>query len=213
MIFIIQQISHIYRQLVFVLVAFFRRIWIQFGILQCWNTHCIYPSRRDTIPGIPDELYFFPEETGGHNMQAVNQHDIDKMEEFLQDFLNNDMADTDCFTDYCEYIYRFEELDIPKDWNSAKSLFSMIIFYAYTAWSYAKEKLKNSRRMFFSVKKKNRKFTFVWFYSFSLPGSKAFKLIKLKKLLRFAIDTETTIWLLFYDLHVCTIKEDWVRQR
>ena len=39
-------------------------------------------------------------------MQAVNQHDIDKMEEFLQDFLNNDMADTDCFTDYCEYIYR-----------------------------------------------------------------------------------------------------------
>ena len=133
MIFIIQQISHIYRQLVFVLVAFFRRIWIQFGILQCWNTHCIYPSRRDTIPGIPDELYFFPEETGGHNMQAVNQHDIDEMEDFLQDFLNNDMADTDCFTDYCEYIHRFEELDIPKDWNSAKSLFSTIIFYAYTA--------------------------------------------------------------------------------
>ena len=66
-------------------------------------------------------------------MQAVNQHDIDEMEEFLQDFLNNDMADTNCFTDYCEYIHRFEELDIPKDWNSAKSLFSTIIFYAYTA--------------------------------------------------------------------------------
>ena len=135
MIFIIQQISHIYRQLIFVLVAFFRRIWIQFGILQCWNTHSIHPSRRDTIPGISDELYFFPEETGGHDMQAVNQHDIDEMEEFLQDILNNDMADTDCFTDYCEYIHRFEELDIPKDWNTVKSLFSTIIFYAYTAWS------------------------------------------------------------------------------
>ena len=65
-------------------------------------------------------------------MQAVNQHDIDEMEEFLQDILNNDMADTDCFTDYCEYIHRFEELDIPKDWNTVKSLFSTIIFYAYT---------------------------------------------------------------------------------
>ena len=29
------------------------------SVVQCWNTHRIRPSGRDTIPGIPDELYFF----------------------------------------------------------------------------------------------------------------------------------------------------------
>ena len=56
---------------------------------------------------------------------------------------------------------------------------------------------------FFSVKKIKRKFIFVWFYSFPLPVSKAFKLIKLKKPLGVVINTET---IMFYDLHVCTIK-------
>ena len=86
------------------------------SVFECWNTDRIRPSGRDTIPGIPDELYFFPEETGGKDMlQAVNQDDVNEMEEFLQYCINNDITDTDCFTDYCEYIRRFEELDVPKD--------------------------------------------------------------------------------------------------
>ena len=65
-------------------------------------------------------------------LQAVNQDDIDEMEEFLQDFINNDRTDTDCFTDNCEYIRRFEKLDISKYWSTAKSLFSKIIFHSHT---------------------------------------------------------------------------------
>ena len=72
--------------------------------------------------------------------------------------------------------------------------------------------LKTPDKGFFRAKKKNRKFTFVWLYSFSLPDSKAFKLIKLEKILRFVINTGTIVWL-FYYLHACTIKEGWVRQR
>ena len=69
------------------------------SVFECWNTDRIRPSGRDTIPGIPDELYFFPEETGGKDMlQAVNQDDVHKMEEFLQYCINNDITDTDCFT-------------------------------------------------------------------------------------------------------------------
>ena len=86
------------------------------SVAECWNTHRIRPSGRGTTPGIADELYFFPKETGGQNMlQTVNQDDIEEMEEFLQDCINNDMIDPHCFTDYCKYIGRFEELDIPKD--------------------------------------------------------------------------------------------------
>ena len=65
-------------------------------------------------------------------LKAVNQDDIYEMKEFLQDCINNGMTDTDCFTDYCEYIRRFEKPNIPKDWNTAKSLFSTIIFHAQT---------------------------------------------------------------------------------
>ena len=72
-------------------------------------------------------LYALLEETGGQDMlQTVNQVDIERMIEFLQDYVNNDMTEPDCFNDYCKYIRRFEELDITKDWNTAKSLFTSI---------------------------------------------------------------------------------------
>ena len=48
-------------------------------------------------------------------LQAVIEDDIDEMKQFLQDCINNDMTDTNCFTNPCKYICRFEELDIPKD--------------------------------------------------------------------------------------------------
>ena len=48
-------------------------------------------------------------------LQTVKQVDIEGMEEFLQDCINNDITEPDCFTDCCEYIRRFEELDITKD--------------------------------------------------------------------------------------------------
>ena len=70
------------------------------SVAECWNAQHICSSRRDTIPGIPDELYFFPEETGGQNMlQTVNQVDIREMEEFLQDCINNDKTKSNCFID------------------------------------------------------------------------------------------------------------------
>ena len=99
------------------------------SVAEFWNTQRIRSSGRDAISGIPDELYFFPEETRGQNMlQTVNQVDIEGMVEFLQDCVNNDMTEPHCFIDYCEYIRHFEELDITKDWNTAKSLFTSIIY-------------------------------------------------------------------------------------
>ena len=51
-------------------------IWFCFqGVLQAslnkmkeyWNTHYIRSSRHDTIPGIPDILYYLPERSRGMN--------------------------------------------------------------------------------------------------------------------------------------------------
>lgn len=39
-----------------------------------WNTHYIRPSRHETTPGRPDELFFLPERSGGQNqLQPVTQ--------------------------------------------------------------------------------------------------------------------------------------------
>ena len=32
-----------------------------------WNTHYIWQSRHDAVPGRPDELFFLPERSGGEN--------------------------------------------------------------------------------------------------------------------------------------------------
>ena len=33
-----------------------------------WNTHYIRPSRYDTVPGVPNVLYFLPELSGGNDL-------------------------------------------------------------------------------------------------------------------------------------------------
>ena len=39
-----------------------------------WNTHSIRRTKHDTIPGMPDELFFLPELSGGQN-QGTNISD------------------------------------------------------------------------------------------------------------------------------------------
>ena len=60
-------------------------------------------------------------------LRTENQVDIEEMDDFLQDCTNNEMTDPECFTGYCKYIRYFEELDISKDWNTAKLFFYLFI--------------------------------------------------------------------------------------
>ena len=43
-------------------------------MMDLWNTHVIRSSRAETIGGIPDELYFFPEVTGIEQVQLRNYY-------------------------------------------------------------------------------------------------------------------------------------------
>ena len=44
-----------------------------------WNTHYIRQSRHDTVPGIPDELYFLPENFGASDhLQPVSPEKLDE---------------------------------------------------------------------------------------------------------------------------------------
>ena len=44
-----------------------------------WNTHYIRQSRRDAVPGKPDELYFFPEHFGASDfLQPVSPEKLEE---------------------------------------------------------------------------------------------------------------------------------------
>ena len=43
-------------------------------MMDLWNTHVIRSSRAETIGGIPDESYFFPEVTGIEQVQLHNYY-------------------------------------------------------------------------------------------------------------------------------------------
>ena len=54
------------------------------SVAECWNSHQIRPFGRDTILGIPDELYSFPEIIGAKNMLLpIHREDIKEMDRFL----------------------------------------------------------------------------------------------------------------------------------
>ena len=54
------------------------------SVAECWNSHRIRPSATDTILGIPDELYSFPEIIGAKNMLLpIHREDIKEMDRFL----------------------------------------------------------------------------------------------------------------------------------
>ena len=65
-------------------------------------------------------------------LEAVIEDDIDEMEQFLQDCINNDMTDTNCFTNPANTLVALKSQISLTIENTAKSLCSMIIFHACT---------------------------------------------------------------------------------
>ena len=101
------------------------------SVAECWNSHRIRPSGRDTIPGIPDELYGFPEIIGAKNMLLpIDREDIEEMDMFLDDNISFGIDDMEKrFIEYCEYIRQYEDEALSQDWVTAKSLFMSILSY------------------------------------------------------------------------------------
>lgn len=99
---------------------------------ECWNSHRIRPSGRDTIPGIPVLLYSLPEIIGAKNMLLpIDREDIEDMDRFLKGNISFGIDDMEKpFVEYCEYMRtQYENQAFPHDWITAKSLFMLILSY------------------------------------------------------------------------------------
>lgn len=91
-----------------------------------WNTHRIRPSRFDTVPGKPDELFFPAEEFGGvDQLQPVSDT---KMGELLSQS-DNAVVKND-YQDYFEHVLVLQGLEKPRNWRDALSLFNYLLSVA-----------------------------------------------------------------------------------
>ena len=95
-----------------------------------WNTHYIKRTRHDTIPGMPDELFFLPELSGGQN-QGTNissDSEIDSAyseEENLMEHATIVMNEADeKLVEYFEYVVHEDNLLYPPtNWKERRELF------------------------------------------------------------------------------------------
>ena len=85
-----------------------------------WNTHRIRDSKHKTIPGIPDELYYFPEKSGGEENLAmpVANDQIQYVEENLLQF----HEEQNLVQEYFEHIFENSGLVQPVNWQEAEQL-------------------------------------------------------------------------------------------
>ena len=95
-------------------------------IKEQWNTHRIRDSKHDTIPGIPDELYHFPEKNGGiENLGiTISAQQITFVQENLLQF----DEDENIMHEYFKHIFDTINLQQPSNWEEAEELY----FYLMT---------------------------------------------------------------------------------
>ena len=90
-----------------------------------WNTHRIRPSRFETVPGKPEELFFLSEEFGGENqMQPLDEAKVEELQEHLH---SDDNVESNDYQEYFEYIIESQGLMRPTNWRDALSLFRYLV--------------------------------------------------------------------------------------
>jgi len=93
-----------------------------------WNTHRIRNSKHDTIPGIPDELYYLPESRDG--VDGLSLSIPSQQIQFVRENLLHFEEESNIYQEYFEYILRNSDLQHPKDWEEAEKLYFTLVAVA-----------------------------------------------------------------------------------
>lgn len=87
-----------------------------------WNTHYIRQSCHKTVAGVPDTLYFLPENSGGTDCLILfPQEEIDDMKLECQDAEEENVPQ-----EYFEYLMKTEGIQYPTTYDEALILFSYL---------------------------------------------------------------------------------------
>ena len=97
-----------------------------------WNSHRIRPSRNGTVPGIPDVLYFLPENFGCCDCKVmISGEKLDELNINVQSDDVNEIED-EChlYQEYFHYVMENENLQFPTSAVEAHNLFVQLITIA-----------------------------------------------------------------------------------
>jgi hypothetical protein len=90
-----------------------------------WNTHRIRNSKHDTIPGIPDELFYVPEKNGGAENLSL-PISVDQIQ-FVQENLLEFYKDENIMQEYFRYIFENSGSEQPRNWEESEQLYFTLI--------------------------------------------------------------------------------------
>ena len=90
-----------------------------------WNSHRICNSGHSTVPGIPDELYYLPENNGGEDglLKTISNDEIKLVADNLLQY-NEEEND---YQVYFEYIIENSSFQMPNNWREAEELFKELV--------------------------------------------------------------------------------------
>ncbi|XP_078495651.1 uncharacterized protein LOC144751196 [Ciona intestinalis] len=94
-----------------------------------WNTHYIRKSRRETVSGRPDELYYLPELHCGENqLRPIATEQIDHIQLSLaESSSNNPDTENNLHQEYFSVIQQTLGLRTPTQWHEAIEVYKRLI--------------------------------------------------------------------------------------
>ena len=93
-----------------------------------WNSHCIRKSKHATISGVPDMMYFLPEEFG--HSDCLHPVSAEKVTE-IENRLENNEGETDpIYEVYFHYVMENNNLHHPSSIQEAGVLFEQLTQFA-----------------------------------------------------------------------------------
>ena len=99
---------------------------------QHWNSHRIRKSHETTVPGVPDILYFLPEQSGEDRQDCLAQVPLCKLEEVEQEILGGSREEEtdEVWEEYFHYVMENNGLTYPTTIFEAGELFQSLVNFA-----------------------------------------------------------------------------------
>ena len=99
-------------------------------VKEYWNSHRIRKSRHGSTSGVPDMMYFLPEEFGYH--ECIHPVSVDKITEIknrLEELEGEDEEDT-VFEEYFQYVMELNNLNHPTSIEEGGVFFQRLTQFA-----------------------------------------------------------------------------------
>lgn len=100
-------------------------------VKEYWNSHRIRNSKHATVSGVPNMMYFLPEDFGHSDcLVPISPHKLTEMENRFEGFDGEDDESNPVFHEYFQYVMDNNGLSHPTSIHEAGFLFEKLIKFA-----------------------------------------------------------------------------------